>query len=52
MKKIIVLLFISCGLPPLPPLPSIGCDHMEPVCICDRDGECKWMFECVKDEDL
>lgn len=32
---------LECGLPPLPPL---GCSGVEPVCVCDGDGDCDWVF--------
>ena len=38
----------GCGLPPLPPLPQLGCRAMNPVCICDMRGNCHWEFECVR----
>lgn len=37
----------SCGIPPIPPIPKIGCREMQPVCQCSRDGECWWVFVCV-----
>ena len=33
--------FASCGLKPLPPL---GCNYDDAVCICDSDGNCSWFF--------
>lgn len=52
--NILIVLMIAvygCGLEPLKPLAPLGCTDMEPVCICDSDGECEWKFACVKDED-
>ena len=40
-------LAISCGLPPLPPLPALGCREMRPTCVCNSHGECEWVFVCV-----
>lgn len=33
----------KCGLKPLPPL---GCDSDNAVCVCDRNGNCSWQFQC------
>jgi len=43
-----ILFYLSCtGLPPLAPLPPIGCDDMQTVCVCNEDGDCHWEFQCV-----
>lgn len=39
----------SCGIPPIPPIPQIGCRDMQPVCVCDDEDECRWIFVCVPD---
>lgn len=36
-----------CGIPPIPPIPEIGCKQMVPVCQCSQDGRCWWTFQCV-----
>lgn len=37
-----------CGIPPIPPIPSLGCKEMVPVCVCSSDGSrCWWAFQCV-----
>lgn len=36
-----------CGIPPIPPIPSIGCKEMVPVCVCLQNGTCFWTFQCV-----
>lgn len=47
MKKLIFIMILwSCGLAPLPPLPPLGCDSMQPVCVCDNQGNCFWQFIC------
>lgn len=39
----------DCGIPPIPPIPPIGCHRMQPVCICDQNGNnCRWEFQCVR----
>ena len=52
MKTLVVLFVLSglsanqsvipvnfqCGLKPLPPF---GCKSEDPVCVCDRDGNCQ-----------
>lgn len=39
--------FNSCGFPPVArPIPPIGTDSCEPVCICDEDRNCEWQFIC------
>ena len=49
MKRIVTLLIMfGCGLPPLTPIPPLGCSSMEPVCICDDSGRCSWQFKCVR----
>lgn len=48
MRYVIALtILMSCGIPPIPPIPSIGCSSMRPVCICDQEGNCEWQFMCV-----
>lgn len=37
-----------CGLPPLPAMPQVGCVRMQPVCTCDAEGNCQWIFVCVR----
>lgn len=32
--------FSKCGFPPFKPL---GCGA-EPTCVCDKDGNCTWIF--------
>lgn len=44
-----VALAADCSLPPLPPIPAIGCREMIPECVCDSVGHCHWIFRCVKD---
>jgi|GEM_PF-3135856 len=47
----------SCGLPPIPPLPELGCKSMRPQCVCvdvkDANGythkQCHWEFVCVSE---
>jgi hypothetical protein len=34
---------LACGLKPLPPL---GCSSSGAVCVCDADGNCRWVFVC------
>lgn len=36
-----------CGIPPIPPIPSLGCKEMVPVCVCLENGRCFWQFQCV-----
>lgn len=39
----------GCGIPPIPPIPQIGCKKMQPTCVCDGSGQkCHWEFVCVK----
>lgn len=33
----------NCGIPPIPP---IGCDSDDAVCVCDAEGRCSWQFNC------
>lgn len=33
----------SCGVPPIPP---IGCKHTDAVCICEENGNCRWVWKC------
>ncbi len=40
----------DCGLQPLKPIPPIGCKDTTPICQCDSDNRCQWVFECVPDE--
>ena len=43
-----VALAFGCGIPPIPPIPAIGCRTMVPVCVCNSSGtRCWWQFECV-----
>lgn len=37
----------QCGIPPIKPIPPIGCKDTRPVCICTADGTCRWEFICV-----
>lgn len=39
----------GCGIPPIPPIPPIGCVRMDPACVCDANGNCRWVFNCVRD---
>jgi len=34
---------LQCGIPPIPP---IGCDRDDAVCVCDRNGNCQWLWQC------
>jgi hypothetical protein len=34
---------IKCGIKPIPP---IGCDRDDAVCVCDSNGNCQWVFQC------
>jgi len=34
---------MACGLKPLAPL---GCSSSDARCICDAQGNCKWVFSC------
>lgn len=34
---------MSCGLKPLPPL---GCSSSSAQCLCDAQGNCRWVFSC------
>lgn len=50
LKVMLLWAFLgSCGIQPIPPVPPVGCRAMIPVCVCDADGECHWIFECVRD---
>ena len=40
----------DCGLQPLKPIPPIGCKDTTPVCQCNSDEDCHWVFECVPEE--
>jgi hypothetical protein len=37
----------ECGLPPLPPLPPPGCRDLVPICVCDSNGNCRIVWQCV-----
>lgn len=37
----------DCGLPPLAPVPPVGCGRLVPVCICSPGAGCSWQFQCV-----
>ncbi|MBI1181590.1 MAG: hypothetical protein GC201_13645 [Alphaproteobacteria bacterium] len=41
----------TCSIPPLKPIPPIGCKDLLPKCICDSGGECHWIFECIRKGD-
>lgn len=46
----ILFLNVLCGIPPIPPIPPVGCSDMQPVCICDENGDnCEWQFVCVQE---
>lgn len=34
---------MACGLKPLPPL---GCSSSSAQCLCDAQGNCRWVFTC------
>jgi hypothetical protein len=34
---------MACGLKPLAPL---GCSSANARCVCDADGQCRWVFDC------
>lgn len=34
---------MACGLKPLAPL---GCSAENARCVCDADGQCRWVFDC------
>lgn len=34
---------MTCGLKPLAPL---GCSSSNARCICEADGQCRWVFDC------
>ena len=38
----------GCGIPPIPPIPQIGCSAMQPTCVCDAQGQCHWEFVCIR----
>ena len=40
----------DCGLQPIKPIPPLGCKDTTPVCQCDSNDQCQWVFECVPDE--
>lgn len=50
MKKQIIFILFMCGIPPLSPIPPLGCKELIPLCICDSSNNCSWEFECVKDD--
>lgn len=37
-----------CGIPPIPPIPQVGCSAMQPVCVCNERGTCWWQYVCVQ----
>ena len=39
----------GCGLPPMKPMPPMGCRDMVAECVCDARGEnCHWEWRCVR----
>lgn len=39
----------GCASQPLPPLPSVNCKTLRPVCRCDSKGQnCHWKFICKR----
>lgn len=34
---------MACGLKPLAPL---GCSASNARCVCEADGQCRWVFDC------
>jgi hypothetical protein len=38
----------TCGLVPLKPLVPLGCKDLVPVCVCDKNGNCSYQWQCVK----
>lgn len=34
---------IGCGIQPIAP---IGCWNRGAKCLCDKDGNCYWVFKC------
>ncbi len=37
-----------CGLPPLKPLPPLGCQDLVAECQCTgRPGRCSWVWRCI-----
>lgn len=41
-----ILLFAYYGMCPIKPLPPIGCDYDDAVCICDSSRNCYWVWIC------
>jgi hypothetical protein len=39
----------GCGTPPAAPKPPVGCSSLQPTCICDASGACRWNFVCVRE---
>jgi hypothetical protein len=37
----------ECGIPPIPPIPPAGCRDLVPICVCDQNGNCRIVFQCV-----
>jgi hypothetical protein len=38
----------GCGVAPKPPAVPVGCQAMQPTCVCDLQGNCHWEFLCVR----
>ena len=36
----------SCGIVPLQPLMPLGCTKQFPVCYCDNNNNCQWIWVC------
>lgn len=39
----------GCGIPPIAPIPPIGCKKLVAQCVCDEKGKnCHYVFICQK----
>lgn len=38
----------NCGIPPISPVPPVGCSSVVPVCTCNYSGRCWWTFQCIR----
>ena len=42
--------YFACGIEPIEmkPIPPIGCTDVYHACTCDSQGNCRWIWVCVK----
>jgi hypothetical protein len=39
---------LECEIPPIAPIPPIGCADLIPLCVCDQSGNCRIVWHCVR----